>query len=257
MEELIKMEELYFKIFEALPRQGPGDEESTKKAFQTLSDLPQCPEILDVGCGNGSQTLVLAKLSQGNIAALDKHAPFIDILKHKARQAGLETKIQCVVGDMAAMNFPKEHFDVIWSEGAAYNMGFTQALTSWNAFLKQNGYLVVSELVWFKKEVPQEISEYFAREYPDMQYYEDVYAMIKLAGYEMIGYFPLPSQSWWTDYYTPAEKKLAEMREEHQSNEDAQSIVDAFQLEINMHRKYFEYYGYGFYIMRKIKEGIP
>ena len=79
------MEELYFKIFEALPRQGPGDEESTKKALQKLSDLPQCPEILDVGCGNGSQTLVLAKLSQGNITALDKHAPFIGASpkKHK------------------------------------------------------------------------------------------------------------------------------------------------------------------------------
>jgi ubiquinone/menaquinone biosynthesis C-methylase UbiE len=251
------MEGLYFKIFEALPRQGPGDEESTKKAFRKLSDLPQCPEILDVGCGNGSQTLMLAKLSQGNITALDNHAPFIDILKHKARQARLETKIQCIVGDMAAMSFSGKSFDVIWSEGAAYNMGFENALKSWNTLLKHRGYLVVSELVWFKKEVPQEIRDYFVREYPDMNYYEDVHPMIKLARYEMIDYFPLPSKSWWTDYYTPVEKKLAEMRWEYYSNEDAQSIFNAFQLEINMHRKYSEYYGYGFYIMRKIKEGIP
>ena len=245
------MEELYFKIFEALPRQGPGDEESTKKAFQTLSGLPQSPAILDVGCGTGTQTLLLAKLSQGNITALDKHAPFIDILKHKARQAGLETKIQCIVGDMAAMNFPKERFDVIWSEGAAYNMGLENALKSWNMLLKHKGYFVVSELVWFKEEVPQEISEYFAREYPDMRYYEDVYAMIRSAGYELVDYFPLPSASWWTEYYTPAEKKLAEMRQEYESNTDAQVLFDAFQLEINMYRKYSEYYGYRFYITQK------
>ena len=130
-------------------------------------------------------------------------------------------------------------------------MGFTQALTSWNVFLKQNGYLVVSELVWFMKDVPQEISEYFAREYPDMQYYEDVFAMIRSAGYELVDYFPLPSASWWTEYYTPAEKKLAEMRQEYESNTDAQALFDAFQLEINMYRKYSEYYGYGFYIMQK------
>jgi hypothetical protein len=152
---------------------------------------------------------------------------------------------------MAAMNFPKEHFDVIWSEGAAYNMGFTQALTSWNVFLKQNGYLVVSELVWFMKDVPQEISEYFAREYPDMQYYEDVYAMIRSAGYELVDYFPLPSASWWTEYCTAAEKKLAEMTQGYESNTDAQALFDAFQLEINMYRKYSKYYGYGFYIMQK------
>jgi SAM-dependent methyltransferase len=245
------MEELYFKIFEALPRQGPGGEAATKKALQKLSSLPQSPAILDVGCGTGAQTLVLAKLSQGNITALDKHAPFIDILKHNARQARLVTRIRCVVGDMAAMDFPKEHFDVIWSEGAAYNIGFTQALTSWNAFLKQNGYLVVSELVWFKKDVPQEISGYFVREYPDMEYYEDVYAMIQSVGYELVDYFPLPSTAWWTEYYTPAEKKLTAMREEYQSNTDAQALFDAFQLEINMYRKYSEYYGYGFYIMQR------
>ena len=85
-----------------------------------------------------------------------------------------------------------------------------------------------------------------------MKYYEGIYPIIKLTGYEMIDYFPLPSTSWWTDYYTPAEKKLTEMRRKYQSNKDAQSMFDSFQLEIDMHRKYSEHYGYGFYIMRKI-----
>ena len=246
------MEDIYFEIFEALPRQGPGDERSTKKAFQMLGELFKCPEILDVGCGTGAQTLVLAELSSGNITALDNHAPFIDILKRKARQARLEKRIHCVIEDMAVMNFRTESYDVIWSEGAAYCMGFANALKSWKALLKPGGYLVVSELVWFKRETPQEIKDYFAGAYPDMKYYEGIYPIIKLTGYEMIDYFPLPSTSWWTDYYTPAEKKLTEMRREYQSNKDAQSMFDSFQLEIDMHRKYSEHYGYGFYIMRKI-----
>ena len=99
--------------------------------------------------------------------------------------------------------------------------------------------------------MPQEIRDYFAREYPDMSYYENVYAMIRSAGCELVDYFPLPSTAWWTKYYTPAEKKLAAMRAEYQSSSDAQAIFDAFQLEINMYRKYSEYYGYGFYIMQK------
>jgi len=245
------MDKIWFEIFESLPRQGPGDERSTKKAFQMLTELSERPEILDVGCGTGAQTLVLAKLSSGNITALDNHAPFLDILKRKARQAELERKIHCIVGDMAAMNFRGESYDVIWSEGAANLMGFAAALKSWKALLKAKGYLVVSELVWFKKEVPQETKDYFAGVYPDMKYYEDIYSIVESTGYEMIGYFPLPSRSWWTDYYAPAEKKLAEMRRECQSNKDAQSIFDSFQLEIDMHKRYSKYYGYGFYIMRK------
>ena len=246
------MDNIFFEIFETLPRQGPGDERSTKKAFQMLAELFECPEILDVGCGTGAQTLVLAELSSGNITALDNHAPFIDILERKVRQARLEKRIHCVVGDMAAMNFRAESYDVTWSEGAANIMGFANALKSWKVLLKPKGYLVVSELVWFKKETPQEIKAYFAGAYPDMKYYDDIYPIVRSAGYEMINYFPLPSKSWWTDYYAPMEKKLAEMRREYQSNKDAQSIFDSFQLEIDMHRKYYEYYGYGFYIMRKM-----
>jgi hypothetical protein len=84
-----------------------------------------------------------------------------------------------------------------------------------------------------------------------MRYYEDVYAMIQSAGYELVDYFPLPSASWWTEYCTAAEKKLAEMTQGYESNTDAQALFDAFQLEINMYRKYSKYYGYGFYIMQK------
>jgi ubiquinone/menaquinone biosynthesis C-methylase UbiE len=250
------MDNIYFEIFESLPRQGPGDERSTERAFQMLPHSSECPEILDVGCGTGAQTLILARLSSGNITALDNHAPFIDILKRKARRAKLEKRIHCVVGDMAAMTFRAESYDAIWSEGAVNIMGFANPLKSWKVLLEPRGYLVVSELVWFRKEPPQEIEDFFAGAYPDMKCYEDIYPIIRSAGYEMIDYFPLPSKSWWSDYYAPAEKKLGEMRREYQSNKDAQSILDSFQLEIDMHRKYSEYYGYGFYIMRKTNESL-
>jgi ubiquinone/menaquinone biosynthesis C-methylase UbiE len=247
------MEELYFKIFEALPRQGPGDEESTTRAFQKLSGLPDYPNLLDVGCGTGSQTLVLAKLITGPITALDNHAPFIDILKNKTRLAGLENRIHCIVQDMATMSFPGKRFDLIWSEGAAYNIGFENALKSWNPLLARQGYLVVSELVWSKRNPPLAVREYFAQEYPVMRYYQDIYPIIKAAGYKMIDNFRLPGESWWTDYYTPIEKILADMKQKYRSNEDAQSVFNAFELEIQMHREYSEYYGYHFYIMKKIQ----
>ena len=245
------MEELYFEIYESLPRQGPGDDESTRKAFQKLTGLPEHPEILDVGCGTGRQTLILAKLSTGNITALDNHPPFIEVLKRNAHRGGYGDRICGIVGDMNSMNFPEGSFDVIWSEGAAYIMGFKNALHAWRPLLHPKGYMVISELVWFKEEAPQEIRDYFTKEYPDMKYYKHIYPIVESSGYKMIDYFPLPDRSWWTDYYTPAEKKIAEMRIKHRNNKDAQTLFDSFQLEMDMHRKYSPYYGYGFYIMRR------
>ena len=247
------MDPIFFEIFESLPRQGPGDAKSTQKAFAKLTGLPKRPDILDIGCGSGGQTLILAKLSSGNITALDLHDPFIKRLERNVVKAGCANRIRCVVGDMGVIGYPKESFDLIWSEGAAYSIGFDNALKTWRQLLRPRGYLVVSELVWFKKRAPKEVKDFFAREYPDIKYYKDIYAVIESSRYKMIDYFPLPGQSWWTHYYTPMEKKLVAMRRKYKNNKNAQAIFDSFQLEIDMHRKYSDYYGYGFYIMQKAK----
>jgi hypothetical protein len=67
----------------------------------------------------------------------------------------------------------------------------------------------------------------------------------------LVGYFSLPDKSWWCDYYPPLEEKLAEMRMKHQSNTDAEGLFDSFHAEIEIHRKYSEFFGYGFYIMQR------
>ncbi len=156
------MEKIFFEIFELLPRQGPGDDASTKKAFQKLTELPKSPEILDIGCGVGKQTLDLAKLTSGKITALDNHYPFIEILKRNISQAGYSSRVKCVVGDMASMDFVDKSFDLIWSEGSVFIMGFENALKSWRRLLRPGGYMAVSELVWFKEDAPKEIKDFFA-----------------------------------------------------------------------------------------------
>ena len=113
------------------------------------------------------------------------------------------------------------------------------------------GYLVISELVCLTLEPQQEIRDFLHELYPDMKFYQDIYPMIESAGYRMTDYFQLPDTSWWTDLYTPAEKKLVEMRRAYKNNKDALTFFDAFQMEIDMRRKYSRYYGNGFYIMKK------
>ena len=71
----------FWEVHSNLPREGPGDNESTKKAYLMLKDLPENPRILDIGCGPGMQTIELAKLSGGQIVAVDNHQPFLEQLK--------------------------------------------------------------------------------------------------------------------------------------------------------------------------------
>lgn len=47
---------------------------------------------------------------------------------------------------MFELPFSANTFDIIWSEGAIFIIGFEQGLREWKPFLKLGGYLVLSEL---------------------------------------------------------------------------------------------------------------
>ena len=96
---------IFFEIPSGLPREGPGDNESTAKAYLMLRNLPEQSRVLDVGCGPGMQTIALAKLSHGQIIALDTHQPFLDGLKRKADTENVSDRIKTVKGDMRALNY--------------------------------------------------------------------------------------------------------------------------------------------------------
>lgn len=238
------------EIFESLPRQGPGDRASTARALAMVAGLPEHPEILDIGCGSGRQTLDLAGLTSGRITAVDNHPPFLATLRQAAAARGVADRICTVAADMAALDFPPASFDLVWSEGAAYIMGLAPALRAWRPLLRPGGSLVVSEIAWLRPDPPAELREFFAAECPDMMHHEDLPPLIAAAGYELTGSFPLPDASWWTDYYEPLAGRIAAVRERGGYDGEAAGFLDALELEIDLHRRFAAHYGYRFLVMR-------
>jgi SAM-dependent methyltransferase len=245
------LETFMYEFFEALPRQGPGDRESTRKAFRMVGSLLQKPENLDVGCGTGNQTLDLAFLTPGRITAVDNHEPFLERIRENALKSDLSAEVCPVLGDMARLVFPPGSFDLIWCEAAAYILGFRKALEDWRPLLRKGGSMVVSELVWLRKTPPKEAREFRQEEYPRMRYFEDHFEAVKEAGYDLTGYFRLPHQSWWTDYYGPMEENISRERKDQTDDSDRREFFRSLEAELDMHRKYREYYGYMFFVMRK------
>ena len=242
---------IFFELHQDLPREGPGDNLSARKALALLANLPPRPLILDIGCGPGMQTVELARCTNGTIIAIDTHQPFLEKLKQRAQAEGLSDKITAINMSMFTLEFEAESFDAIWSEGTIYIMGFEQGLRACQPLLKSGGYVAVTEISWLRPQPPMEVQTFWAANYPGMRTVEENLEIVRAAGYRDIGHFVLPPSAWWEGYYTPQEARIAMLRDKYRDDVEAIQLLDESQLEIDLYRKYSDSYGYVFYSMQK------
>src|SRR5512136_1884183 len=221
----------FYELYTGLPRGGPGDNKSTQKAFSYLKNLPSEPLILDIGCGHGMQTLELARISKGKIIALDNYQPFLDILMQNAIMEGFEKRITPKNQSMLEMDFKNGSFDLIWSEGALYQMGFQNGLKKCYQLLKKGGYLAVTEGVMLQSNAPVAAKKFW-EEYPDVKDIKGNIALIQQEHFDLLAHFTLPVSSWTEQYYAPLEKRIYELQKKYQGNTTALQIFARSEKEI-------------------------
>lgn len=241
----------FYEIYEDLPRQGPGDRESTERALGMLPVLGADRRILDIGCGTGTQTLDLARKTPARIVAVDNHEPFIARLRKSAQALGFSERIAAEIGDMNDLRFPDGSFDVLWSEGAIFVIGFKKGLEAWRRLLVPGGYLVVSDFCWFCDDPPAELREFFLDGNPDVGDTAFRRRAVAEAGYRLIGDFPLPERGWRENYHVPLTARLERFRRDHQGDPEALSVAAHCQRESDLFEKHRGRYGYVFFVMQK------
>ncbi|MDF1745262.1 MAG: class I SAM-dependent methyltransferase [Gimesia sp.] len=246
--------EIFLEVQRGLPRQGPGNNESTLQALSLCTSLPDSSVILDIGCGPGMQTIALAKACRGNLTAVDNCDEYLEILHQRVTEAELMDRVKIINADMSDLCFANASFDLIWCEGAAYIMGVPDALKTWRPLLRDHGVLAFTELVWLEENRPTEVAEFFGNEYPAMTNISSIKDMIQSAGYEIIGDFTLPDAAWWEDYYTPLLAKLPTLKQKYAEDAEALAIISMTENEIECRRRFGNSYGYQFFIARKKHE---
>lgn len=232
-------------------RQGPGSPEVTLKALSFIDNLTDASRIADLGCGTGGQTMVLARHAPGHITGLDFFPAFIDRFNANARKLNLQDKAKGIVGSMDNLPFEKNSFDLIWSEGAIYNIGFERGLREWRDYLKAGGYLAVSESAWFTEERPAEIHDFWMDAYPEIDTIPHQVARIQQAGYLPVASFILPETCWTEHYFAPQQKTREKFLARYAGSKTAADLIASSHHEEELYRKYKEFYGYVFYIAKK------
>jgi len=235
------------------PRQGPGGDDETRLAL-TLAGLRGSSglRVADIGCGIGASTLVLARELDAQITAVDFLPEFLAELEQRADRAGVAERITTVSAPMENLPFEAASFDAIWSEGAIYNMGFAAGVRAWRKLLEPGGVLAVSELTWFTDRRPEALRAHWAREYPGVDTASAKLAVLEREGFSPIGYFPLPGRCWLDNYYRPLQRRFPAFLDRHGHADAARAIVVAEEDEIALYENYSEFFGYGFYLAKKV-----
>jgi ubiquinone/menaquinone biosynthesis C-methylase UbiE len=235
------------------PRQGPGSEESTRRALELSGMIGRKGlKVADVGCGAGASALVLAEHLGAQITAVDLFPEFLSELTRRAEERGVSERIKTLSASMEDLPFEPESLDAIWSEGAIYNMGFESGVEAWRAFLKPGGVLAVSEITWLTSERPAELQTHWEREYPQIDLASGKLAILERHGFTPIGYFPLPESCWLENFYRPLQSRFPELLEQYEHSDAARACVEAAEREIALYERNKAHVSYGFYIARKV-----
>lgn len=248
MDELTLLADLH----KAGLRQGPGSPDVTRRAMVLAGlDGSRPLEIADIGCGTGAASLELARMLDARITAVDFLPSFLDVLRQRAQAQGLG-RIITLEASMDALPFTDASFDVIWSEGAVYNMGFEAGIAAWKRFLKPGGKLVLSEITWTTAARPQTTTDYWTAQYPEIDTASAKLAVLERHGYRPEGYFLLPFCCWQEHYYGPLRERFPAFLDRHGHSPQAAAIVAAEEEKMALYQRYGQFYSYGMYVAAKV-----
>jgi len=205
--------------------------------------------VVDAGCGAGRQTFVLASELKTRIEAVDSYQPFLDRLKRRAKEKDLAQLVRTHCMDMKDVPSVFPRVDLLWAEGAAYNIGFANALSTWAKAIQPNGFAVVSELCWLREEIPDAVTAFFQSGYPEMQSVPQNIEIAEEAGYKIFDTYTLPQDAWMKDYYDVLEPRAKSLV--HHSDVAVRNFAVETLKEIETFKISEGSYGYVFYVLQR------
>ena len=175
----------------------------SRQAFQLLPALEQ-PRILDIGCGQGSQTLELAKLGGGQVVGIDVDAAALEKLRQRIVEGNLDDRISTLHVSLLDNGFDECSFDILWEEGVLHLLNSESSLPECQRLLRPGGTLVMHETIsWF----------------------ENTKKKLQGFGFEFADQYLLPKHYWWTDYGAPLEQRIQAYKKAHADLEDSQELA--------------------------------
>jgi ubiquinone/menaquinone biosynthesis C-methylase UbiE len=117
-------------------------------AFRRWSGLEPGAAILEVGCGSGVSTRLLAeRLQPRRLVAIDTDPSMIELARRRVRRPPPGSAVDLTLADATRMPFPDGEFDAVFEVGVIHHV------PQWRAALREIGRVLRPGGVFFFVEV--------------------------------------------------------------------------------------------------------
>lgn len=241
------------KYYDSLYYHCPADEEITKKVLKQVRLKKQQPSIANFGFGKGNECVLLAQTYDASVVAVEQNDSYLNAFRERIDREGLSGRIKTIKAPLDKLPFEDGSFDLILSEGGIAYSGFGFRINSWKPYLKEGGYLALSELCLVKEaELPYELADYLCDNYPfrEIGTIGCKLSQIKDAQYRLCGQYKLPD-SCWLDFYRDKSNCYEEMPEKWKNSGEGRRVAEYIGNARYIYSMYSDYFCYTYFILRK------
>ena len=148
-EEVVKYWDAGSSDYDTAPGHGLFHEKEKQEWIKALKEIvPEGAKVLDVGCGTGFLTLLLAEMGH-TVKGVDISEGMQADAKRKAEEQGLEDRITFEIGDAENLSEPDGEYDVVINRHLLWTLPHPgEAVDSWIRVVKPGGKVIVIDGDW-------------------------------------------------------------------------------------------------------------